>query len=233
MKFNNKDAVIYENKIWEVKRYLNNEICEIYLKEGYSETFMLVDEKLLKQIQKIRIVKFKIGELVLFQNEVCRVTDYQPLSHETYYDITNLRHNHRFVVQEKHIKTMQEGGYIKTMKFDFNHIYNKRFDIELVDKMIDKLKNELIDKEIKKLKDQVEDLHKIVKKMSDNKKYYIHQTINNGYLNFVTLDKIYIIFDSKKADGFQTQFTQQEIDNFPAEIKGAIECGFLRKVEVE
>ena len=29
------------------------------------------------------------------------------------------------------------------------------------------------------------------------------------------------------------KFTQQEIDNFPAEIKGAIECGFLRKVEVE
>ena len=28
-------------------------------------------------------------------------------------------------------------------------------------------------------------------------------------------------------------FTQQEIDNFPKEIKGAIECGFLRKVEVE
>ena len=35
------------------------------------------------------------------------------------------------------------------------------------------------------------------------------------------------IFDNKDT------FTQQEIDNFPAEIKGAIECGFLRKVEVE
>ena len=32
---------------------------------------------------------------------------------------------------------------------------------------------------------------------------------------------------------FKEIFTQQEIDNFPAEIKGAIECGFLRKVEVE
>ena len=28
-------------------------------------------------------------------------------------------------------------------------------------------------------------------------------------------------------------FTQSEIDNFPKEIKRAIECGFLRKVEVE
>ena len=32
---------------------------------------------------------------------------------------------------------------------------------------------------------------------------------------------------------FNKIFTQKEIDNFPAEIKGAIECGFLRKVEVE
>ena len=32
---------------------------------------------------------------------------------------------------------------------------------------------------------------------------------------------------------FKEVFTQQEIDNFPKEIKGAIECGFLRKVEVE
>ena len=35
------------------------------------------------------------------------------------------------------------------------------------------------------------------------------------------------IFDNKDI------FTQSEIDNFPQEIKGAIECGFLRKVEVE
>lgn len=35
------------------------------------------------------------------------------------------------------------------------------------------------------------------------------------------------IFDSKDI------FTQKEIDDFPAGIKGAIECGFLRKVEVE
>jgi len=35
------------------------------------------------------------------------------------------------------------------------------------------------------------------------------------------------IFDNKDI------FTQSEIDNFPKEIKGAIECGFLRKVEVE
>ena len=32
---------------------------------------------------------------------------------------------------------------------------------------------------------------------------------------------------------YQKIFTQSEIDNFPAEIKGAIACGFLRKVRVE
>jgi len=32
---------------------------------------------------------------------------------------------------------------------------------------------------------------------------------------------------------FNKIFTQKEIDNFPKEIKGAIECGFLRKVEVD
>ena len=67
----------------------------------------------------------------------------------------------------------------------------------------------------------------------DEKKYYIHQPVSNKFLNFVTLNKMYIISDSKNVEGFQIQFTQSEIDNFPAEIKGAIECGFLRKVEVE
>lgn len=31
---------------------------------------------------------------------------------------------------------------------------------------------------------------------------------------------------------YQRIFTQQEIDDFPEKIKGAIKCGFLRKVEV-
>ena len=67
----------------------------------------------------------------------------------------------------------------------------------------------------------------------DEKKYYIHQKIDNRFLSYVLTEKFYIMFEPTNVDGFQTQFTQSEIDNFPAEIKGAIECGFLRKVEVE
>ena len=73
----------------------------------------------------------------------------------------------------------------------------------------------------------------LLNEREDEKKYYIHQPVSNKFLNFVTLNKMYIISDSKNVEGFQIQFTQQEIDNFPAELKGAIECGFLRKVEVE
>ena len=73
----------------------------------------------------------------------------------------------------------------------------------------------------------------LLNEREDEKKYYIHQPVSNKFLNFVTLNKMYIISDSKNVEGFQIQFTQHEIDNFPAEIKGAIECGFLRKVEVD
>lgn len=31
---------------------------------------------------------------------------------------------------------------------------------------------------------------------------------------------------------FQLEFTQTEVDNFPIEIKGAIQCGLIKKVEV-
>ena len=83
------------------------------------------------------------------------------------------------------------------------------------------------------LKVLVEYQHTPPSEREDEKKYYIHQPVSNKFLNFVTLNKMYIISDSKNVEGFQIQFTQSEIDNFPAEIKGAIECGFLRKVEVE
>ena len=67
----------------------------------------------------------------------------------------------------------------------------------------------------------------------EEKKYYIHQPINNQYLNYDIKNKFYFMFEPTNTHDFKTIFTQQEIDNFPAEIKGAIECGFLRKVEVE
>ena len=67
----------------------------------------------------------------------------------------------------------------------------------------------------------------------DEKKYYIHQPINNQYLNYDIKNKFYFMFEPTNTHDFKTIFTQSEIDDFPKEIKGAIECGFLRKVEVE
>ena len=49
----------------------------------------------------------------------------------------------------------------------------------------------------------------------------------------VTKNTYYFSLFNDNEELFQRIFTQQEIDNFPAEIKGAILCGFLRKVEVE
>ena len=67
----------------------------------------------------------------------------------------------------------------------------------------------------------------------DEKKYYLHQPINNQYLNYDIKNKFYFMFEPTNTHDFKTIFTQSEIDNFPAEIKGAIECGFLKKVEVK
>ena len=71
-----------------------------------------------------------------------------------------------------------------------------------------------------------------ISEREDEKKYYIHQPINNQYLNYDIKNKFYFMFEPTNTHDFKTIFTQQEIDNFPAEIKGAIECGFLRKAEV-
>ena len=49
----------------------------------------------------------------------------------------------------------------------------------------------------------------------------------------VTKNTYYFSIFDNNDELFQRIFTQSEVDNFPAEIKGAIECGFLRKVEVE
>jgi hypothetical protein len=74
----------------------------------------------------------------------------------------------------------------------------------------------------------------------DEKKYYfefgscLDRIEKQRYLG-VDVDDGVFYFDKEHTNNFNFKFvfTQQEIDNFPAEIKGAIECGFLRKVEVE
>ena len=72
----------------------------------------------------------------------------------------------------------------------------------------------------------------------DEKKYRIR--INNtlskedDYLTLIlNQNKYYFSIFSTNSEIYQRIFAQQEIDNFPKEIKGAIDCGFLRKVEVE
>ena len=49
---------------------------------------------------------------------------------------------------------------------------------------------------------------------------------------------VYVLSSMFKSSGetkimFDNIFTESEINNLPSQIKGAIECGFLRKVEVE
>ena len=72
----------------------------------------------------------------------------------------------------------------------------------------------------------------------DEKKYRIMidnaiSAMNECLTLRVTKNTYYFSIFDNNDELFQRIFTQQEIDNFPAEIKGAIECGFLRKVEVE
>ena len=68
----------------------------------------------------------------------------------------------------------------------------------------------------------------------DEKEYKI--IISNKLLDVVPIlltkqsnGKVYFSVHAMKTNSF----TQSEIDNLPKEIKGAIECGFLKKVEVE
>lgn len=63
-----------------------------------------------------------------------------------------------------------------------------------------------------------------ISEREEEKKYYIHlsdSVLNyDGYIGFNPICRAV------------QKYTQSEIDNFPPEIKGAIECGFLKKVEV-
>ena len=77
-----------------------------------------------------------------------------------------------------------------------------------------------------------------ISEREDEKKYRI-VVGSSGFkdIEYLTLivnrKKYYFSVFNGNEELYQRIFTQQEIYNFPAEIKGAIECGFLRKVEVE
>ena len=67
------------------------------------------------------------------------------------------------------------------------------------------------------------------------KKYYIRISIDKYHiLTKETLNNFFFFWSNYNSWGhFQAEFTQEDIDNFPPEIKGAIDCGFLEQVEVE
>ena len=135
-------------------------------------------------------------------------------------------------------KVVEEHGYEfeKTEKFIYiYYIGVKAMTLDLRDKSITVDKNTiLVTQSIKTIMVAlIEYSLTPLNEREDEKKYYIHQPINNQYLNYDIKNKFYFMFEPTNTHDFKTIFTQQEIDNFPAEIKGAIECGFLRKVEVE
>jgi hypothetical protein len=75
-----------------------------------------------------------------------------------------------------------------------------------------------------------------ISEREDEKKYCLEIAIHTGVAKFVNKNKEtggFSILTIQEDERYKTLFTQSEIDNFPSEIKGAIECGFLRKVEVE
>ena len=86
------------------------------------------------------------------------------------------------------------------------------------------------EKSLELIKVVIEYTNTPISEREDEKKYIIKTSIGtishfNVYLN--TEQNKFILLP------IEEKFTQQEIDNLPAEIKGAIECGFLRKVEVD
>ena len=75
-----------------------------------------------------------------------------------------------------------------------------------------------------------------ISEREDEKMYEIQNTCSYRYDWGEERLSLYLVKESELyvyRNGKRQYFTQSEIDNFPKEIKGAIECGFLRKVEVE
>ena len=72
-----------------------------------------------------------------------------------------------------------------------------------------------------------------IEKREEVKKYYfelcdgIDKNEDDRYLTVDVHDGVFFLYKYKRI------FTENEINSFPKEIKGAIECGFLKKVEVE
>lgn len=140
-------------------------------------------------------------------------------------------------------RIVEENGYTfqKTDQFIFISYYGlEKMKLDLQNHSITVDKNTiLVTQSIKKIMVAlIEYSLTPLKEREDEKKYriVIDSTISKDtdYLTLiVNKNAYYFSVFSGNEELYQRIFTQQEIENFPAEIKGAIECGFLRKVEVE
>lgn len=138
---------------------------------------------------------------------------------------------------------VEEHGYTfqKTDQFIFISFYGLgKMQLDLQDHSITVDKNTiLVTQSIKKIMVAlIEYSLTPLNEREDEKKYRIVfdktiSTMNDCLTLRVTENTYYFSTFDYNDEFFQRIFTESEIDNFPAEIKGAIECGFLRKVEVE
>lgn len=140
-------------------------------------------------------------------------------------------------------KIVEENGYTfqKTDQFIFISYYGlEKMKLDLQDHSITVDKNTiLVTQSIKKIMVALIEysLTPLIER-EDEKKYRI--IVDNTFfqeIEYLTLisnrKKYYFSAFKNNEELYQRIFTQQEIDNLPSELKGAIECGFLRKVEVE
>ena len=148
-------------------------------------------------------------------------------------------------------KIVEENGYDFEKKM--NRIYitkDSELVIQLTDEDIIMLNHNYVlqTKQIKTvMKALIEYSETPIEEREEEKKYYVEfgdkldKLSKNRYLNLNITNNVFFFhfnwldledFDSGHLK-FKGKFTQSEIDNFPPEIKGAIECGFLKKVEVE
>ena len=78
-----------------------------------------------------------------------------------------------------------------------------------------------------------------IEEREEEKKYYFQlyegfeRPICKRFLKLDVSSGLFYFCDGHENRGrFKGELTQKEIDDFPPEIKGAIECGFFKKVEI-
>ena len=140
-------------------------------------------------------------------------------------------------------RIVEENGYVfkKAEKFIYiSYLKRERMILDLQDQSITLSDNVKIGTpSIKKIMVAlIEYSLTPLNEREDEKKYRIMMgntisTMNDSLTLRVTKNTYYFSMFDYNDEFFQKIFTESEIDNFPAEIKGAIECGFLRKVEVD